>query len=100
MVQKFEISYSTACQREMDNLRESPQMRKKHRRVTLALEKLANDPWYPSLRSHKHVAVNDEEGAGVFGSYVEHHTPGAWRLLWRYGPGPREITVLGVGPHP
>ncbi|MCS4276814.1 MULTISPECIES: hypothetical protein [Mycetocola] len=100
MAQKFELRYSEGCRRALEDLRGSPSMRKKRRRVELALEKLANDPLYPSLRSHKHVAVNDEDGVGVFGSYVEHHTPSAWRLLWRYGPGEGEITVLGVGPHP
>jgi hypothetical protein len=42
---------------------------------------------------------------------VENHTPGAWRIFWRYGPDKIEkdlkgkdvrvpvITILYIGPH-
>ncbi|PZS07047.1 MAG: hypothetical protein DLM55_11945, partial [Acidimicrobiales bacterium] len=47
------------------------------------------------------------EDEKVWDSYVENHTPGAWRIYWMYGPDEKDatgeqcavITVLVIGPH-
>ena len=38
--------------------------------------------------------------AKVFEAYAQHRTPGAYRVFWCYGPGPGEITILAITPHP
>jgi hypothetical protein len=35
----------------------------------------------------------------VFSSYVQNNTPQAHRILWAYGPKPKQLTVLAVIPH-
>jgi mRNA-degrading endonuclease YafQ of YafQ-DinJ toxin-antitoxin module len=65
-------------------------------RVAKALAQLADDPWHPSLRSKRYV-----ERAGVWQSYIEHHTPGAWRMWWMWDNASTDtIIVIEWGPHP
>ena len=72
----------------------------KQRKVKKALGNLQKDPRYKGLRSHKYHSVHGAGGEEVFDSYVENNTPSAWRILWHYGPGEDELTVLTVTPHP
>ena len=36
----------------------------------------------------------------VWESYLENNTPAAGRLFWVYGPGRKDITIIGLEPHP
>ena len=36
----------------------------------------------------------------VWQSYLENKNSDAMRMFWVYGPGQREITVIGLEPHP
>ena len=36
----------------------------------------------------------------VWQSYLENHTPQAGRIFWVCGPNQKDITVIGVEPHP
>lgn len=65
-----------------------------------AVRLLAENPQHPGLRSHEIDALTKRFKAKVFQSYLENNTPAAGRLFWVYGPGPKEITVLGLEPHP
>jgi hypothetical protein len=33
-------------------------------------------------------------------SYAQNPTPGAWRVLWHYGPDPGVLTILMITEHP
>ncbi len=33
-------------------------------------------------------------------SYLENNTPSAGRLFWVYGPEKKDITIIGIEPHP
>ena len=39
-------------------------------------------------------------GMKVWQSYLENKNSDAMRMFWVYGPGQREITVIGLEPHP
>ncbi|MFL5381154.1 MAG: hypothetical protein ACJ8GN_01385 [Longimicrobiaceae bacterium] len=65
-----------------------------------AVAHLREDPFYPGLQSHEIDALTERVGRKVFQSYLENRTPAAGRLFWVYGPGPGEITVIGLEPHP
>lgn len=79
---------------------ESAQNAKKLKRVRKALGLLQTNPRYPSLHSHKYSSITGLNGEDVWDSYVENHTPGAWRIFWCYGPAADTITILTIGPHP
>lgn len=81
----------------------------KLRKVKKALALLQQDPRYPGLNSHQYENFPGLPAGKVWDSYVENHTPSAWRIFWRYGPNETDpatgkevpvITVLKVGPHP
>lgn len=64
-----------------------------------AIRLLRRNPSHPGLRTHEVDALTRRYGRTVFQSYLgrcEH----ARRLYWVYGPGRREITVIGLEPHP
>lgn len=77
----------------------------KLKKVRKALAFLEQDPRYPGLHSHQYESFPVDKDVKVWDSYVENHTPSAWRIFWRYGPDDLGaempiITVLAIGPHP
>lgn len=93
------LRFTKEAARVLEDL-ESPQYSKKLKKVRKALAQLERDPGYPALNSHKYTSLRGERGEAVWDSYVENHTPGAWRIFWHYGPDPDCLTIITVGPHP
>src|SRR5262245_36063312 len=74
-------------------------------RKTLSL--LETNPRHPSLQTHKFKSLRGPKGEEVFEAYVQQHTPGAYRVLFYYGPDRMEderripvLTVVTMTPHP
>ncbi len=65
-----------------------------------ALQKLSQDPFYPSLNTHEIPPLTKRYGIKVWQSYLENQTSNAMRMYWVYGPGRQEITIIGLEPHP
>jgi hypothetical protein len=67
---------------------------------TLAL--LSTNPRHPGLQTHSYATLENPiyPGEKVFEAYVQHRTPGAYRIFWCYRPGKQEITILAITPHP
>jgi len=65
-----------------------------------ALKKLSADPMYPSLQTHEISDLSRRYGMKVWQSYLENKTSGAMRMYWVYGPDQKDITVIGLEPHP
>ena len=61
--------------------------------------KSLRSPTYPGLHSHKYRSIHGSAGEDVWDSYVENHTPSAWRIFWHYGPGSGTITIITIGPY-
>ena len=55
---------------------------------------------YPGLKSHEIDVLAEKYGVRTWESYLENNTPAAGRLFWAYGPGRKEISILGIEPHP
>lgn len=72
----------------------------KYRKVSKTLDLICLDPRYPGLNTHKHHTLTGLRGEEVFISYVENHTPSAWRIFWYYGPISQFITIKKITPHP
>ena len=72
----------------------------KHAKVLKTLSLLSTNPHHPSLQSHEYQSLSSSNGKKVFASYVENHTPSAWRVFWYYGPGQGFVTVHSITPHP
>lgn len=64
-----------------------------------AIRLLRRDPSHPGLRTHEIEPLTQRYGRPVFQSYLGQGER-AYRLYWVYGPDRREITVVGLEPHP
>ncbi len=64
-----------------------------------ALGSLSRNPMHPGLNSHPIEAFEKVYRLKVFSSYVQNNTPQAHRILWAYGPKPKQLTILAVIPH-
>ena len=61
---------------------------------------LSQDPRHNSLASHEIETISQKYKIKIFQSYLENNTPAAGRLFWAYGPNKKDITILGIEPHP
>ena len=67
---------------------------KKHK-VNKAIGRMkTHGPNYPSFRTHK---MQSSDEPPTFISYIENHTPSAWRIYWPYWG--EEIHITYIGPH-
>ena len=65
-----------------------------------ALSLLSVNPRHNSLNSHDIAPLSRRYGIKVWQSYLENNTPAAGRIFWVYGPEQKQITVIGIEPHP
>lgn len=65
-----------------------------------ALKLLADNPQYPSLKTHEIEPLSKRYGMKVWQSYLENKRSGVRRMYWVYGPDNKEITVIALEPHP
>ncbi|MCP9292323.1 MULTISPECIES: hypothetical protein [Gracilimonas] len=70
------------------------------KQLAKAIQFLAANPRHPGLNSHEIEPLSKKFGQKVFQSYLENNTPAAGRIFWVYGPNRKEITILGIEPHP
>lgn len=73
------------------------------KQVVKTVRLLRENPRHPGLRTHEYDALEhpySPKAKKVFEAYVQHRTPGAYRLFWCYGPNKGEITILAITPHP
>ncbi len=70
------------------------------KKLTKVLNFLQNNPQYPGLRTHEIKKLSKRYGIKVWQSYLENNTPAAGRLFWVYGPDRKDITIIGIEPHP
>lgn len=97
--QSMELRFTKEAAKVLREL-ETPNHKLKLRKVRKTLARLEQNPRHPGLQSHKYDSVTSSDGSAVWDSYVENHTPGAWRIFWQYGPEGGVITILTIGPHP
>lgn len=68
--------------------------------IAKAIQFLASNPKHPGLNSHEIETLTKRYGMKVFQSYLQNKTPSAGRIFWVYGPDKKEITIIGIEPHP
>ena len=73
---------------------------KLYKQLGKAMNLLANNPKHPGLSSHEISSLSARYGMKVFESYLENNTPKAGRIFWVYGPNKKDITIIGIEPHP
>jgi len=61
---------------------------------------ISQNPRHPGLSSHEISDLSRRYGMKVWESYLENNTPSAGRVFWVYGPDQKDITIIGIEPHP
>ena len=72
------------------------------KQVHECVQKLATNPRHPGLHTHKFDSLEHpyDPKLPVFEAYAQNRTPGAYRVLWSYGPNRNQITIIAITPHP
>ena len=67
-----------------------------------AIRLLLSNPKHPSLQTHEYDSMENpfDPSKKVFEAYMQHDTPGAYRVFWCYGPKRKQITIIAITPHP
>jgi hypothetical protein len=98
--QKFRLQITAPLREQLKAISQNPALAGLEYQLKATITKLAHDPKYKGLQSHKYESLHDRYGKEIWESYVQNNTPGAWRLFWFYGPGKDEITLVLATPHP
>ncbi len=69
------------------------------KRFAKSIQFLSADPKHPSLQTHEIEPLSKKYGIKIWQSYLDQGKQ-AQRFYWTYGPNRKEITILGIEPHP
>ena len=78
----------------------SKQEEKLYQKWGKAMKLLASNHAYPGLHTHEIGPLSKRYGMKVWQSYLENRNSRAMRMYWVYGPDQRDITIIGLEPHP
>ena len=101
------LRFSTGAREQLAELRRSPASAGVLKPVNQALSSLQTKPAHPGLNTHEFTSLSTRDRK-VFEAYAQNNTPGAYRILWHYGPDERTankkrvpvITVVTIIQHP
>jgi plasmid stabilization system protein ParE len=93
----FRLVYSQLAKADLDALLSDHSQERHYNAVKRALGKMERDPREPVLHSHN--PTSDRAHRHLWISHAENHTPGAYRIFWRYGRG-QTIQILRITRHP
>ena len=96
----FGLILSAETKEKLRELKHNRNLEKRYKAVTNALEKLSQNPRYPSLQTHEYVSIFGPNGEKIFEAYAENNTPRAYRIFFYYGPDKNCITIYTILPHP
>jgi hypothetical protein len=97
---KFKKTLSKQADLQYERLKNNPSNKKIFKAVEKALKYLMNNPKHQSLGTHIFHSLTGAHEEKVFVAYAQQNTPGAYRILWHYGPDKNEITIVAIIPHP
>ena len=101
------LIFTDEAERNYSTLESDPSKRGILKQVNKTLGLLETNLRHPSLQTHEFTSLKGRKGERVFEAYVQHRTPGAYRVFFHYGPdeirGEKRtlvITVVAITPHP
>lgn len=81
-------------------MQNNPSKLVEYKEVGITLVRMQQDLRHPSWNTHEYHKLSRDTGYKVFESYAQNHSPGAYRIFWRYGPGKDEIEIIAITSHP
>ena len=100
MKKTFNLKYIDLAKQQFQELQEDKSKTVQYKAVGKALARMEQDIRHPALDTHEYVKMSRDKGYKMFESYAQNHTPGAYRIFWRYGPGSDEIEIVAITSHP
>lgn len=96
----FDLYWADTANETYASLKADASRGKQYKAVKKAIKLLAKNPRHPSLGTHEFMSLRGPKGEKVWEAYAEQNTPGAYRILWYYGPSRGIITIFMITPHP
>jgi hypothetical protein len=100
MKKHFKLKYTDVAAQQFKELKEDQSKSIPYKAVGKALARMQLDLHHPALNTHEYGKLSRDKGYKVFESYAQNHTPGAYRIFWRYGPEKDEIEIIAITQHP
>ena len=100
------LRFTTEAKTQLAHLEQAPALKGVLKQVRKALGYLQTNPEHPSLNTHEFTSLSSKD-VKVFEAYAQNNAPGAYRILWRYGPDEFDaskkripiITIVSIVPH-
>ena len=103
-----ELIFAPEADEQLAYLENSPAHKGALKQVRKVLGYLETNLKAKSLRIHPFESLTKRYDIAVFQAYAQQNTPGAYRILWHYGPDGKDkkgkripiITVINITKHP
>ena len=96
----FDLYWADAAKETYTSLKADTSKKKQCKAVKRAIKLLAKNPRHTSLETHEFMSLKGPKREKIWEAYAEQNTPGAYRILWYYGPSRGVITIFMITPHP
>lgn len=100
MHQNNTLRYRPKAAEQLQKLIDDPSKKIILNAVIKALKWMKENLAHPSLKVHMFKGLFGPNNEKIFQSYAQNRTPGAYRILWYFGPNKGEITIFAIIPHP
>jgi hypothetical protein len=102
------LRFTPTADEQLARIENTPALEDVLKQVRKTLGYLETNLRAKSLQTHEFESLTRRYGKKIFETYVQHNTPGAYRVFWHYGPyeidknGKRiaVITIVAITPHP
>jgi hypothetical protein len=103
-----ELRFTLEADKQLTIIENNPSLKDVHKQVRKTLRYLETNLRAKSLQTHEYQSLTRRYGIKILEAYVQQNTPGAYRVLWHYGPDVTSkdgrripiITIIAITPHP
>lgn len=102
-----ELIFTPVADEQYASLLHNPAKKGLLKQVNKTLGLLETNILHPSLKTHEYDSLTGLRGERVWEAYVQHRTPGAYRVFFHYGPDSVEegkripvLTIVAITLHP
>lgn len=96
----FKLVFTNIAREQLNSLKQDGNKQMVYRIVCKTLGLMETNLRHPSLKTHEFTSLLGENREKVYEAYVQHKTPGAYRIFWHYGPAQGCLTIIAIVPHP
>ncbi len=104
---KRQLRFTDESAGQLEMLAADPASRGLYKQVLKTLGLLELNTRHPGLNTHEYQSLEGVKGERVWEAYAQNQTPGAYRVIFHYGPdegsGKKRVpvlTIVAITPHP